>query len=460
MSFRTIVNDYLQKIHKDRANPHATPELSLHPHLRDLLKETVAFLSCDFSIISESTKLDIGRPDFIVQDGLLPIGYIEAEAFGTDLDRLTGHAKEQNERFIGNLDNFILTNFVEFRLYTDGELQTKAQLPDAAESRKTQNLTTAHPLESLFDRFLKTRSVYLATPEMLAKYLARRTRELQSQIAAALDNGQSDIYGMFKGFQEVLLFTLTPDDFSDMYAQTLAYGLFAARCALPNGTNFSRLTAADKLPRSNPFLRKLFQQVVLPDFDDSNVTWVLDDIVNLLKNVPQEMLRTAFAVQVPSADPVIHFYETFLKEHDARRRVDRGVYYTRQPIISYVVRSVDALLKIKLGKADGLADDTALILDPATGTGGFLIESVIHIRDYVRNTYGSGYWQQYVNGKVKLKLYKGNVIVAGRQSDDSLFDEDIATFEDDAGAYDQADAGGFIRLNALRLRIAAGKGRK
>ena len=411
MSFQTIVNDYLQKIRKDKANPHTTPELSLHPHLRDLLKETVAFLNYDFTIIYESTKLDVGRPDFIVLDGLLPVGYVEAEAFGTDLDRLTGHAKEQNERFIGNLDNFILTNFVEFRLYTDGELQTKARLPDAVEVRETRNLTTTHPLEVLLDRFLKTHSVSLATPEALAKYLARRTRELQIQIAAALTNKQSDIYGMYKGFQEVLFFTLTPDDFADMYAQTLAYGLFTARYALPNGTNFSRFTAASKLPRSNPFLRKLFQQVVLPDFD-SNVTWILDDIVNLLQNVRKEMLHTAFAAQAPSVDPVIHFYETFLTEYDAKRRVERGVYYTQQPIISYIVRSVDALLKTKLGKADGLADSTALILDPATGTGGFLIETLMHIHAYVRDTYGSGYWHQYVNGDLVKRLFGFEILVA------------------------------------------------
>ncbi|MXX07542.1 MAG: argininosuccinate synthase [Gammaproteobacteria bacterium] len=108
-----------------------------------------------------------------------------------------------------------------------------------------------------------------------------------------------------------------------------------------------------------------------------------------------------------------------------------------------------------------------------------LDRELAHLKDELMPRYASlvynGYWfsperlalqalidnsQQYVNGKVKLKLYKGNVIVAGRQSDDSLFDEDIATFEDDSGAYDQADAGGFIRLNALRLRIAAGKGRQ
>jgi len=108
-----------------------------------------------------------------------------------------------------------------------------------------------------------------------------------------------------------------------------------------------------------------------------------------------------------------------------------------------------------------------------------LDRELAHLKDELMPRYASlvynGYWwsperqalqqlvdysQQYVNGKVRLKLYKGNVIVVGRESADSLFDEDIATFEDDAGAYDQADAGGFIKLNALRLRIAAQKGRK
>ena len=216
---------------------------------------------------------------------------------------------------------------------------------------------------------------------------------------------------MFKAFQKLLLSTLTPDDFADMYAQTLTYGLFAARCSLPNGTNFSRQTADEILPRSNPFLRRLFHQVVSPDLD-SNVTWILDDIVDLLRNVPTEMLRTAFDAQTHIEDPTIHFYETFLKEYDAERRVNRGVYYTRPPIISYIVRSVDILLKTKLGKVDGLADDTALILDPATGTGGFLLETLTHIYRYITDTYGSGYWQQYVNGKLVKRLSGFEILVA------------------------------------------------
>ena len=252
----------------------------------------------------------------------------------------------------------------------------------------------------------------IETPETLAKHLARRTRELQTQIATTLTDEDSGIYRMFSAFKELLLTTLTPDDFADMYAQTLAYGLFAARCTLPNATNFSRLTAASALPQSNPFLRQLFYQIASPNLEE-NVTYILDDIVNLLANVPTEMLRTAFVLQAHAEDPVIHFYETFLAEYDPQRRVDRGVYYTPPQVISYIVRSVDALLKTALHKPDGLADDSALILDPATGTGGFLLAVLNHINQYITTTYGTGEWNRYINdAQLVQRLFGFEILVA------------------------------------------------
>ena len=225
------------------------------------------------------------------------------------------------------------------------------------------------------ERFLNAEPIQIATPEALAGYLARRTRELQTQVATTLTDEGSDIYRMFSAFKELLLSTLTPDDFADMYAQTLAYGLFAARCTLPNATNFSRHTAVEALPRSNPFLIELFHHIASPRLE-ANVTYILDEIAALLRNVPAEMLRTAFAGRNQFEDPVIHFYETFLAEYDPQRRVDRGVYYTPPQVISYIVRSVDSLLKTELDRPDGLADDRTLILDPATGTGWFSVDGV------------------------------------------------------------------------------------
>ena len=402
MPFQQICRTYQQNIQHTHAQNDATAELSLHPHLKTFLEKTAEFLGNEITVMSEPRRLEIGRPDFVVKSGLLPVGYVEAEAYGRDLNALTGHAKTQNERFIENLDNFILTNFVEFQLYAEGQLRATARVTD----ERTVSL------ETLLDRFLSASLTQIGTPEALAKHLARRTRELQTQIVTTLTDENSGIYRMFSAFKELLLTTLTPDDFADMYAQTLAYGLFAARCTLPNGTNFSRHTAYAALPPSNPFLQQLFHQVASPNLEE-NVTYILDDIANLLANVPTEMLRTAFVVQAHFEDPVIHFYETFLAEYDPQRRIDRGVYYTPPQVISYIVRSVDALLKTKLNKPDGLADDSALILDPATGTGGFLLAVLNHISEYITTTYGTGMWNRYINDvQLVQRLFGFEILVA------------------------------------------------
>ena len=403
MNFQAHCDRYLQRINRTRTTTEATPELSLYPHLQAFLERLCVdhFDKDTITLTQEPRQLEqIGRPDFIAMDGLLPIGYIEAERYSRDLNGLTGHAREQNERFINNLDNFILTNFIDFQLWRDGQLREQARIADGTES-----------LETLLERFLNAGHIQITSPETLARYLARRTRELQTQISTTLTDENSEIYGMFSAFKELLISTLTPDDFADMYAQTLAYGLFAARCTLPNATNFSRHTAVDALPRSNPFLLQLFHHVASPTLE-TNVTYILDDIATLLRNVPTEMLRTAFVARNRLEDPVIHFYETFLAEYDPQRRVDRGVYYTPPQVISYIVRSVDSLLKTELNRSDGLADDNTLILDPATGTGGFLLTVLDHVREYVAETYGTGEWTQYVNAQLVRRIFGFELLVA------------------------------------------------
>ena len=403
MNFQTRCDRYLQGIHHTQTIPEATPELSLFPHLQTFLEDIAPdhFNRGPVRFTQEPRRLDqIGRPDFIAMDGLLPIGYIEAEAYGRDLDALTGHAAAQNARFIENLDNFILTNFVEFRLFMDEQLRATANITDTPED-----------LEVLLERFLNAGHVQISSPETLAKYLARRTRELQTQISTALIDENSEIYEMFTAFRDLLISTLTPDDFADMYAQTLAYGLFAARCTLSDATHFSRYTAAEALPRSNPFLVRLFYHVASPTLE-ANVTYILDDIATLLRNVPTEILRTAFNARNYLEDPVIHFYETFLAEYDPQRRVDRGVYYTPPQVISYIVKSVDGLLRTGLNSPDGLADDRTFILDPATGTGGFLLRVLDHIRESIIETYGIAEWTQYVNAQLVERIRGFELLVA------------------------------------------------
>ncbi len=422
MHFQQICHTYLRELQETHDSPLATEELSLHACLKAFLEQSATCLGHAITLTHEPRQLEVGRPDFIAMAGLLPIGYIEAEKFGTDLDALTGHAREQNARFIENLDNFILTNFLEFRLYTEGHLRATAHLSPVGETSRSRRSpagatslsrnSPVHTLETLLNHFFGAGTLNITTPEVLATHLARRTRELHTQIATALTDEESTLFRMFKAFQEQLLSTLTPPDFADMYAQTLAYGLFAARYTLPTATNFSRSTAADALPNSNPFLIELFQQITARRLQNSNVTWILDEIATLLRSVSTDMLRTAFDARTHAEDPVIHFYETFLAAYDPRRRVDRGVYYTPQPVISYIVRSVDALLKTALKKQDGLADNDTLILDPATGTGGFLMAVLNHIRQHVIETDGAAAWAPYVNTSLVPRLFGFELLVA------------------------------------------------
>lgn len=403
MNFQAHCDHYLQRIRQTQSAPNATPEQSLHTRLQTFLEDVAVdcFDKSNIIFTHEPKKIDqIGRPDFIASDGLLPIGYIEAEADGTDLNNLTGHAAEQNERFKENLDNFILTNFTDFELWRDGQLYATARIEGEADN-----------LESLLELFLNAGHVPITSPEALAKYLARRTRELQTQIATTLTDEDSETYSMFKAFKETLLATLTPDKFADMYAQTLTYGLFAARCTQPNATNFSRSTAVRSLPRSNPFLIRLFHHVDSPTLE-TNVNYILDDIATLLQNVPTEMLRTAFTARNHLEDPVIHFYETFLKQYNPELRFERGVFYTPPQVISYIIKSVDNLLKTELNRPDGLADDNTLILDPATGTGGFLLTVLDHIQEYVTSNYGTGDWNPYINERLVKRIFGFELLVA------------------------------------------------
>ncbi len=406
MNFQRHCDQYLQTINETRSDPNATPELSLLPHLQAFLQKVpVEHFACPNNspkirfTLEPRTINQIGRPDIIATDGLLPIGYIEAEEYGTDLNNLTGHAAQQNKRFKENLDNFILTNFIDFQLWVDGKCNTTARITDNTDD-----------LAILLERFLNA-SIQIGTPEALAKYLARRTRELQTQITATLNDQNSETYQLYKAFRETHLFTLTPRDFADMYAQTLSYGLFAARCTLPNETYFLRQTAAETLPESNPFLKDLFYQIASPKLT-KNIKFILDDIARLLRNVPTEMLQTSLAPTDDFEDHVIHFYEPFLKEYNSKLKIDRGVFYTPRQVISYIVRSVDALLKSELNRPDGLADDNTLILDPATGTGGFLLSVLDHIREYVTDNYGTGEWQQYVNEQLVKRIFGFELLVA------------------------------------------------
>jgi predicted helicase len=196
-----------------------------------------------------------------------------------------------------------------------------------------------------------------------------------------------------------------------MYAQTIAYGLFAARCEEDYSKDFSRQQAAYLIPKTNPFLRKLFNYIAGPELDES-ITWAVDDLAQILAWADMEAVLKNFGKSTGKSDPVVHFYETFLKEYDPKTREMRGVYYTPLPVVSYIVRSIDHILKTSFNKPQGLADPSVLVLDPAVGTATFLYMVMQEIHDAVIKQGQGGIWDDYVAKKLLPRLFGFELLMA------------------------------------------------
>jgi predicted helicase len=419
----SLVLEYLKNLAKAANAPGAAPELSLRPSLDKLLQDTIRLLDREtqFNLVNEGTTAGVkGRPDFILYSHDSPSGYAEAESIDANLKKLTGHAKHQNDHYRANLDNFLLTNHLDFELWHEGKRIATASLPDPRDSLSVPTPQEIHNLHLLFERFFGAPAINLPAlrdPRDLAEALARRTRQLNNSIhTTLLTEPSSYLHTLKKSFEAELLPNLTDDEFADLYAQTVAYGLFAARCSIQNDAvaekKFDRLHASEFIPTSNPFLSELFQQITSRNLT-ADIKWITDDIARLLRAAPYVSVRPQSQRSTRSEDPVIHFYETFLAAYDPKLREKRGVYYTPEPVVSYIIRSVDEILVSSFGKKDGLADDSVKILDPATGTGTFLAQTILHIYDRFRKAGNEGFFSpEYVEKKLVPRLFGFELMVA------------------------------------------------
>lgn len=206
---------------------------------------------------------------------------------------------------------------------------------------------------------LRPREVIRTSKELAIRLadLARLIRARVSQLLA-IESEKGPLRKLLKAFQEALIHDLDEDGFADMYAQTIAYGLLTARVSRPAGLIADNI---HDLPNTNPFLKEQLEAFLTVggrkgkiDFDELGV----NEVVELLRNANMEAVLKDFGDRNPQEDPVIHFYELFLKEYDPEKRMKRGVFYTPRPVVSFIVRSVDEILRTEFGLEDGLADTT------------------------------------------------------------------------------------------------------
>ncbi len=422
------ISQYLAALRQTLKGGDAT-ERSYYPALKALLE---CFNSA-VEAVSEPRRRACGAPDFHVRKGGLPIGHLEAKDLGASLDDAE-RSEQIAHRYRPALPNLILTNFLEFRWYVRGEHRRTVRLGEVSGSTITTSRAGRAELADLLAAFLSAEPQGADNARDLATRLARLAHEIRNVIVEgfAREHISADTADLRDAVRKELVPDLDEAHFADLFAQTLAYGFFAAWVHHPEGAPFERSRAAADIPKTSPFLRRIFDIITGPQLDEEPFAGYVDDLVQLLRATDKAAILEDFLRATGREDPVVHFYETFLQAYDPRTRELRGVYYTPEPVVSYMVRSVDHLLKTRFGLPNGLADTAqveyeaegedgekvaatgprVLILDPACGTGTFLYEIVSHIRDRFIRKRQAGAWSSYVREHLLPRLFGFELLMA------------------------------------------------
>ncbi|WP_074723854.1 type ISP restriction/modification enzyme [Flavobacterium frigoris] len=413
-----------------------------HSYRGDLQNLLMAILP-DVLVTNEPARVACGAPDYVLTRKDIPLGYIEAKDIGVDLKSKT--LKEQFDRYKSGLSNLIFTDYMDFHFYKDGQFITKIAIATIEEGIIVPLPENFEQFNNLIQNFAEVVSQSIKSPTKLAQMMAGKARLMADVIEKSLNNDdvenkRSQLKSQMLSFQQMLIHDIDNKSFSDIYSQTIAYGMFAARYHDPTLPTFSRMEAADLIPKSNPFLRKLFQDIAGYDLD-TRLVWIVDELVNIFLATDVSQIMKNFGKSTKQEDPVVHFYETFLGEYNPALRKARGVWYTPQPVVNFIVRAVDDILKTEFNLPQGLADTSKTkikkkavtqtgtgakskiveveteievhkvqILDPATGTGTFLAEVVKHIHQKFKGQ--QGFWSKYVTNDLIPRLNGFELLMA------------------------------------------------
>ena len=412
---KELLEQYLKNLTHTTQRGDAREE-SYYKHLDDLIKqyaEKQKIKNVDVTILPKKTEA--GNPDFRIWDGKNHItGYIEAKDPSiTNFDYI--ESTEQLERYCSTFPNVILTNFYEFRLYRDGQRIAQVMIGRPIIAKRLQ---TAPPVENidkfkeLFEIFFSFSLPEVQTARSLAIELAKRTRFLRDEVIAVEieengSKGHKQIIGFFEAFKKYLIGTITEKQFADLYAQTITFGLFAARTRTDG--EFNRRLAFDYIPHTIGILRDVFRFISLEE-PPKSLQIIVDDIAEILhvadaNKILHEYHRTG-------KDPIIHFYETFLATYDPEIRQRRGVYYTPEAVVGYIVRSIHSILKSHFDLPDGLASEEVKLLDPAGGTLTFPAEAIRLAANEFKEKYGEGGLHRWISKHILANFHAFELMMA------------------------------------------------
>jgi predicted helicase len=440
------INTYLSELAKYFADA-TSSEMSYRTAMQNYLESI--FPAPEY-IIQHDPKVASGnKPDYIVRRGDVPLLYIEVKdprQPGSDLNKI--EKSEQAARYFG-YTNLIISDYAEFRFYRNGEQYTEPiKLADLDKKNHTVSPypEKAESFTGTLHDFIQSQKEPIQSGKHLAKIMGGKAQRIRENVVALVGSESSkkeELERMMRFIKDHLIHEFEVKDFADMYAQTLVYGLFAARYNDDTLESFSRQEARELVPATNPFLKSFFDHISGSSFPPR-----LEIIVNELcevfshadvKSLMEDYFKqtSLFGEEHEAPDPVIHFYEDFLKEYDPKKKMEMGVFYTPLPVVRFIVRGIDDILKREFGILDGLADNAKItrtrmepapegsrseqvriteevhrvqLLDVAVGTGTFLNETLRHI--YEAKKHNQGHWEAYVNDHLLPRLHGFELMMA------------------------------------------------
>ncbi|MCY3538110.1 MAG: N-6 DNA methylase [Cyanobacteria bacterium MAG IRC4_bin_6] len=426
-----LIADFISKVQTIHATGQAT-EHSYRPAFVGL------FLGLGVTAMNEPKRVNCGAPDFSISRDDIVVGHLEAKDLHIPIRGMKDKNKSQQERYKAALPNLIYTNGLDWDFYRHGDRKASVVIAEILEGRVTPTRDHYERLERLLQDFIAQRPQTITSPSELAQRMAGKAGLIKDVLRNALaEDGESrtELSGQYQAFKENLIRDINPEDFADIYAETIAYGMFAARLHDTTPEDFSRQKALHLLPRSNPFLRNLFTYIAGYDLDD-RIAWIIDDLALVFRACKVEDIMEDFGQLTGQNDPFLHFYETFLAAYNPAKRKARGVWYTPQPVVNFIVRAVDEVLRTEFGLPDGLADTSKVainqyggeddkgkpvtikkevhrvqILDPATGTGTFLGEVIKQIAARIQGI-APGMWSNYIEADLIPRLHGFELLMA------------------------------------------------
>lgn len=395
-----------------------------------------------FVVTNEPRRIECGAPDYVITQKNEPIAFLEAKDINDpDLDGRKEH-KEQFNRYKDSLNRVVFTDYLDFHLYVDGEFVDSVRIAET----KGNRIAGLPENEAKFNELILSLATggrqRITSSSRLARQMAGKAHLLAEVVKNTLsiegEDSDTEISAQLRAFRDVLIHDLKAEEFADIYAQTIVYGMFTARLNDFTPEDFSRQEAAELIPKSNPFLRRIFQSIAGYDID-SNIEWIVDDLASMFAATDAAKIMANYGSDKRHSDPIVHFYEDFLAEYDPKLRKARGVWYTPAPVVKFIVKSVDEILQKEFGLPMGLADSSTIkvsraieqsrdkrsadgmkhedvdvhrvqILDPATGTGTFLAEVIQQIRDKFDGM--EGMWPSYVEKSLIPRIHGFEILMA------------------------------------------------